>query len=161
MQSDSLPSEPQEAQEYWSGYPIPSPANLPNPGIDWGLLHCRRILYQRSYPKLNIFLSLWTVRHQTHLGWYVAISYWGPPKHPVPEGAAASRALLSQGLILAAGLSFPCLGNKARGRCGLQSNVGSTAVLGSGWEMPPSPGEQRGAAMQRRGAQSPSSPQSP
>ena len=23
-----------EAQEYWSGYPIPSPGDLPNPGIE-------------------------------------------------------------------------------------------------------------------------------
>ena len=27
-----------EAQEYWSGYPIPSPVNLPNPGIELGFL---------------------------------------------------------------------------------------------------------------------------
>ena len=25
-----------EAQEYWSGYPIPSPADLPDPGIEPG-----------------------------------------------------------------------------------------------------------------------------
>ena len=25
-----------EAQEYWSGYPIPSPGDLPNPGIKPG-----------------------------------------------------------------------------------------------------------------------------
>ena len=37
-----------EAQEYWSG--SPSPADLPDPGIEpGGLLHCRRILYQLSY----------------------------------------------------------------------------------------------------------------
>ena len=75
--------------EYWSGYPFPSPGDLPNPGIEpsspalqadslpaepqgkpkntgvsslsllqqifstqesnWGLLHCRRILYWQSY----------------------------------------------------------------------------------------------------------------
>ena len=38
-----------EAQEYWSGWPIPSPADLPHPGIEPGLLHCRPILYQLSY----------------------------------------------------------------------------------------------------------------
>ena len=38
-----------EAQESWSGYPIPSPAGLPNLGIDQGLLHCRWTLYQLSY----------------------------------------------------------------------------------------------------------------
>ena len=35
-----------EAQEYWSGWPIPSPVHLPDPGIEPGLLHCRWILYQ-------------------------------------------------------------------------------------------------------------------
>ena len=78
-----------EAQENWSGYPIPSPGDLPDPGIElgspalqavslpaelprklkntgvgslsplqgifltqesnWGLLHCRWILYQLTY----------------------------------------------------------------------------------------------------------------
>ena len=41
-----------EAQEYWSGYPIPSPGELPSPGIvtlNWGLLHYRQILYQLNY----------------------------------------------------------------------------------------------------------------
>ena len=46
-----------EAQEYWSEYPIPSPTDLPNPGIKCrSLLHCRRILYQLGYlgnPKLS------------------------------------------------------------------------------------------------------------
>ena len=35
-------------QEYWSGLPFPSPGNLPNPGIEPGLLHCRKILYRLS-----------------------------------------------------------------------------------------------------------------
>ena len=43
-----------EAQEYWSGQPIPSPANLPDPGIKLGLLYCRRILYQLSYQESPI-----------------------------------------------------------------------------------------------------------
>ena len=38
-----------EAQEYWSGQPVPSPGDLPHPGIELGLLHYRRILYQLSY----------------------------------------------------------------------------------------------------------------
>ena len=36
-------------QEYWSGLPFPSPGDLPDPGIEPGLLHCRQILYQLSY----------------------------------------------------------------------------------------------------------------
>ena len=36
-------------QEYWSGLPFPSPGDLPDPGIELGLLHCRQILYQLSH----------------------------------------------------------------------------------------------------------------
>ena len=32
--------------EYWSGYPFPSPGDLPKPEIKPGSLHCRWILYQ-------------------------------------------------------------------------------------------------------------------
>ena len=35
--------------EYWSGLPFPSPEDLPDPGIEPGLLHCKQILYQLSY----------------------------------------------------------------------------------------------------------------
>ena len=35
--------------EYGSGWPFPSLGDLPNPGIDPGLLYCRRILYQLSH----------------------------------------------------------------------------------------------------------------
>ena len=70
-------------EEYWNGWPFPSPGDLPNPGIEtrytaepqekpkntsmdslsflqqifltqelnWGLLHCRQILYQLSYEE--------------------------------------------------------------------------------------------------------------
>ena len=45
LQADSLPAKPpREAQEYWSGKPIPSPANLPDPGIELGsLLLCMQV----------------------------------------------------------------------------------------------------------------------
>ena len=32
-------------QGYWSGLPFPTPGDLPNPGMNLDLLHCRRILY--------------------------------------------------------------------------------------------------------------------
>ena len=81
--------------KYWSGWPFPSPGDLPNPGIkprsptlqmdslptelqekpkntrvcslsllqgifptqesNWGLLHCRRILYQLSYEESPLY----------------------------------------------------------------------------------------------------------
>ena len=36
-------------QEYWSGLPIPSPGDLPDPGIEPGLPHCRQTLYHLSH----------------------------------------------------------------------------------------------------------------
>ena len=36
-------------QEYQSGLPFPSPGDLPNPGIEPALLHCRQILYPPSH----------------------------------------------------------------------------------------------------------------
>ena len=51
-----------EAHEYWSGQPIPSPKEPPNPGKNWGLWPCRRILYQLSYMwnprKITVTLKL-------------------------------------------------------------------------------------------------------
>ena len=98
-------------QEHWSGYPFPSPGDLPSPGteprsptlqvdslpseppgkpqtagvgclallqrsfltqeqeLNWGLLHCRRILYQLSYqgsllksPTLILFVYISSLR---------------------------------------------------------------------------------------------------
>ena len=49
-------------QEYWSGLPFPSPGDLPDPGIEPGLPHCRQTLYrlshQRSPGGLNLDLML-------------------------------------------------------------------------------------------------------
>ena len=36
-------------QEYWSGLPFPSPEELPDPGMDAGLLHCRQILARAGH----------------------------------------------------------------------------------------------------------------
>ena len=38
-------------QEYWSGLPCRSSGDLPNPGIDPGLLHCRWILDRLSHQR--------------------------------------------------------------------------------------------------------------
>ena len=35
-------------QEYWSGLPFPSLGDLPDPGIDPGLQHCRQIIYHQA-----------------------------------------------------------------------------------------------------------------
>ena len=36
-------------QEYWSGLPFPSPADLPDPGIEHGSPACRQTLYSLSH----------------------------------------------------------------------------------------------------------------
>ena len=52
LQADSLQSEPHgEPQRF------PSPGDFPNQELNWGLLHCRQILYQLSYQR-NPFESL-------------------------------------------------------------------------------------------------------
>ena len=61
-QADALTSEPPgklnhqappsmgfSRQEYWSGLPFPSPADLPNPGIEPGSPHCRQTLNHLSH----------------------------------------------------------------------------------------------------------------
>ena len=43
-------------QEYWSGLPFPSPGDLPNPGLNSDLLHCR-ILYRLTYQGTALDLN--------------------------------------------------------------------------------------------------------
>ena len=45
-------------QEYWSGLPCPPPADLPNPGFNPHLLHCRGILYQLGYQWRNFSIII-------------------------------------------------------------------------------------------------------
>ena len=50
LQADSLLSEPPgKPKNTGVGSLSPSPADLPDPGIEPDLLHCRWILYQLSY----------------------------------------------------------------------------------------------------------------
>ena len=61
-------------QEYWSGLPFPSPGDLPNPGIEPCLPHCRQTLYHLSHqgspPYINTLyiLSLLNSRPDTIIG---------------------------------------------------------------------------------------------
>ena len=44
--------------EYWSGQPIPSPGDLPNPGIEPRSPHSRQILYHLSHKGKFFYVSL-------------------------------------------------------------------------------------------------------
>ena len=60
-------------QEYWSGLPLLSPGNLPDPGSSWvfliqglnlGLLHCRQTPYHLSHKGLGVSILVspfWTL----------------------------------------------------------------------------------------------------
>ena len=51
-----------EAQEYWSGEPIPSPADLPDPGIEPGSPAFRWILYQLSFQgSFHLPCAMWNL----------------------------------------------------------------------------------------------------
>ena len=52
------PSTGFSRQECWSGLPCPSPGDLPDPGIEPGLLHCRQALYRLSHQGSNILVDL-------------------------------------------------------------------------------------------------------
>ena len=43
-------------QEYWSGLPYPPPGDLPNPGSNLGLLHCRQVLYHWATREAHIYM---------------------------------------------------------------------------------------------------------
>ena len=44
-------------KEYWGGLPFPSPGDLPDPGSNPGLLHCRQTLYPLSHLSANLETS--------------------------------------------------------------------------------------------------------
>ena len=55
-------------QEYWSGLPFPSPEDLPDPGIDPGLLHCKQTLYRLSHQE-SPGLESGVINRVSLLGW--------------------------------------------------------------------------------------------
>ena len=68
-------------KEYWSGLPFPSPRDLPDPGLNMGLLHCRQILYHLS----------WATREAPSRAYFRAIQ----PSTRLPQVCLASPPLLS------------------------------------------------------------------
>ena len=57
-------------QEQWSGLPFPSPGDLPDPGLNLSLLHCRQILYCLSHqesPQYNMQLLNFKVKKTLYL----------------------------------------------------------------------------------------------
>ena len=103
-----------EAQEYWSGKPIPSPGDLPIQGSNSGLLHCRWVLYQLSYqgiPESIFFFKIyfnWRLITLQYCGSFCHTFTWishgctfvphleNPSHlslHPIPQGHPSAPAL--------------------------------------------------------------------
>ena len=65
-------------REYWSEVPFPSPGDLPDPGVDSGLLHCRQILYCLSYQgSPDVVLPeviVW--RNLPYITCFIFLSFW-------------------------------------------------------------------------------------
>ena len=84
--------------EYWSGLPFPSPGDLPDPGTESGLVHCRQILYHvihqgspdkalkvKSLSHVQLFTTPWTVAHQAPLSIeFFRQEYWSGLPFPSP-----------------------------------------------------------------------------
>ena len=79
------------SQEYQSGLPFPSPRDLPNPGIEPGLPHCRQILYHLSHSRwfpsfVNEWWWLWnyqnSVEAETPILWPPDAKSWLIGKDP-------------------------------------------------------------------------------
>ena len=61
MQADSIPAEPQgKAKNTGLGSLSLLQGILPTQDLNWGLLHCRRILYQLSYEG-NLLPLIWII----------------------------------------------------------------------------------------------------
>ena len=52
-------------QYYWSGLPFPSPGDLPDPGIELGIPHCRQTLYHLSHHSHNVKYGFNHNKHTT------------------------------------------------------------------------------------------------
>ena len=60
-------------QECWSGLPFPSPGDLPDPGTNLSLPHCRQTLYHLSHPSPSLMHDtgcLGLVHWDDPEGWY-------------------------------------------------------------------------------------------
>ena len=64
LRADSLPAEPQVKPKNTGvvAYPFSRGSSLPTQELNWGLLHCRQILYQLSYWIPIICQVLWSLR---------------------------------------------------------------------------------------------------
>ena len=71
-------------QEYWSGLLFLSPGDLPDAGIEPGLLHCRKMIYQLSYegspfPKLTHLICFFSCQPDSGL---ISDTTWRPTPDP-------------------------------------------------------------------------------
>ena len=83
-------------QEQWNGQPFPSPGDLPNPGKNPHLLHCRQILYHLSHQGRANMLKA-RGKKRTELAWH---------RRPPPERKAEDASGCSLGDMKKVALDF-------------------------------------------------------
>ena len=68
------PSMEYSRQEYWSGWPFPSPSHLPNPGIEFVCPELAGRFFTTKPPgrPLQVTVQQWTNEHKTHRHMYVS-----------------------------------------------------------------------------------------
>ena len=80
-------------QEHWSGLPCPPPGDLPNPGTNLSLPHCRQILYHMTHQgspnsllkwneslSVRLFVTPWTIQSTE----FSRPEYWSEQPLPSP-----------------------------------------------------------------------------
>ena len=77
-------------QEYWSGLLIPSPKDLPDPGIELGSQHCHSIVTQmvKSLPAMQMWLPFLGREDplEKEMGTHSSILAWEVPWTEEPGG---------------------------------------------------------------------------
>ena len=64
-------------QEYWSGVPLPSPGDLPDPGFEPGLPHCKTFTDGLSFDRSCVRLGNIVVDWKMDRGFPLIISHYG------------------------------------------------------------------------------------
>ena len=117
--SDCLQSMEFSRPEYWSGQPVPSLGDLPNPGIEPGTPALQADSLQtelsgepkkvkvRSLSSVRLFATLWTVAHQASLSvgfsrqeyWRSGLPFSSPGDLPTPKIKFGSPTFWADSLL--------------------------------------------------------------
>ena len=114
-------------QEYWSGWPCPPLGDLPNPGMNPGVLHCRQILYLLSHqggPRIPEWVAYpfsrgsSQARNWTGVSW-IASGFFYQLSH---QGSPGRVTIGDYKFLYLSGWKCVSLGTKHKQQIGLRSS---------------------------------------